>query len=64
MKNKVVDTSNNIKDAIIGLITLTVVLAELVAGYILATQDNRILQVVAAVLVLNAGYVLAGKFVK
>lgn len=54
----------NIKAKLAGLYCLAIALAELAAVYIFATQDNRVLWILAGVLGVDSAQRLASKFVK
>ena len=54
----------NIKDKMDGLYSLAIVLAEIAATYIFATQGNKYLWVLAGVLGFDAAQRLAYKFLK
>lgn len=54
----------NFKAKFAGLYSLTIALAELATTYVFATQDNKVLWVLAGVLGLDAAQRLARAFVK
>lgn len=54
----------NIKAKLAGLYCLAIALAELAAVYIFATQDNRVLWILAGVLGVDCAQRLASKFIK
>lgn len=54
----------NIKAKLAGLYCLAIALAELATVYIFATQDNRVLWILAGVLGVDSAQRLASKFVK
>lgn len=54
----------NIKGKMDGLYSLMIVLAEIATAYIFATQDNKVLWVLAGVLGFDAAQRLAYKFLR
>lgn len=54
----------NIMSKLAGLYCLAIALAELATVYIFATQDNKVLWILAGVLGVDSAYRLASKFVK
>lgn len=63
-KTEKVKKNYNIKAKLAGIYCLAVALAELATVYILVTQDNRVLWILAGILGVDCAQRLASKFIR